>query len=318
MSKKLLSLAVIASLTFVTSSFAQQVPNSSFETWGAGPLGDDPVSWGTPNIFSNPLLGSSGVSVTKNTTNFHTGSAAMQIVTTKLSASAPPGTSTYLPNGTLDFAFTGSITASTPYFHPGYAETTRYAQLNFFAIYIPEASSSDVGTCTAFLFKTNGSVIDTIAIGATTISKTASATSFSSFTVNLSYRSGETPDSAAVVFTSSGTKAQATYGSTLIVDDVTFSGIVAGVHEYSLLSGNMNAFPNPATESITLKTTNNSNQNLSLVEIFDITGRKTDAVLVQNNQTTLNTSAYAKGLYLYNAYNENHELMGVGKFTVAK
>jgi len=320
MSKKILTSAIFTSFIFAATAFGQQVPNGSFETWGPGaPLGEtEPSGWTSGNVLSTSFTGNSPVSVTQNTTpaDVKSGKSSMQIVTT-----APSQTSlndigaSNLPNGTLDFAFTGSVTGSSPYFKEGYAEVNRYAALNFYAIYsIGGGQSGDNGTCGVLLFKTKGKVIDTIAYGGVLIQPSAT---YQPYVINLTYKSGQAPDSAVVVFTSSGTKTQAVLGSTLIVDSVTFTGLIAGINEYNLLSTNISAYPNPASENITLKSSS-AIQNFSFVEIYDITGRKTDADVVNSNQVVINTGGYTRGLYVYKAFNENHELTGIGKFTVLK
>ncbi len=323
MSKKLLSVIALTSTFAITSVIAQQVKNNSFDsTWThtAGPPAyDDPASWATPNILTSDatIFGPQMPCVFKDSlANAHSGKYAMKIVTTKYTPGGLAGSalSPYLPNGTFDFAFTGSIVLTTTVaVVRGYAETHRYAQLDFFAKYTPVGS--DVATCGVMLSKWTGTTRDTVAKGSVTISSTAS---YTDFTINLTYVNNFlTPDTAVVAFTSSGTTAQAQLGSALWVDDVTFSGTVPlGVENYSSLMSSIKTYPNPASENITLALTENNLQNLSLIEIFDVTGRKADEVLVQNNQAVLNTSSFAKGLYLYSAYDEKRELIGVGKFNV--
>jgi hypothetical protein len=317
MSKKLLSVVAIVSGLFVSNGFAQQPPNASFETWTTDQAGEpEPSGYGSSNVVASFPFGSNSISVTKNSTKVHSGSYSMEITTQPYSSSGSQlNLAPYLPDGALDFAFTGTLNPlKAPYFIPGYPEVNRYAQLSFYAEYTPVGS--DVASCGVALTKWNTSTLkrDTIATGFQTISGTVS--SFTEYTITLTYKTTEVPDTGAIFFISSGIPAQV--GSSLIVDDVSFSGTVpTGIHEYAALSGNITAFPNPASESITLKSAN-TQVNLALIEIFDVTGRRMDMAVVQNNQTTLNTEAYAKGLYIYSAYDANHQLLGVGKFNIIK
>jgi hypothetical protein len=323
MSKKLLSVIALTTVIAISNSIAQQVPNSSFDsTWThtAGPPAyDDPAAWATPNILTTDatIFGAQQPCVFKDSlANAHSGKYAMKIVTTKYTPGGIAGSAlaAYLPNGTFDFAFTGSIVLTTTVaVVRGYADTHRYGQLDFFAKYTPVGS--DVATCGVMLSKWTGTKRDTVAKGLVTMNSTAT---YTDFTIPLTYVNNTlTPDTAVVVFSSSGTTAQAQLGSILWVDDVLLSGTVPlGVENYSSLMSSIKTYPNPASENITLALTDNNNQNLSLIEIFDVTGRKADEVIVQNNQAVINTASFAKGLYLYSAYNEKKELIGVGKFNV--
>lgn len=318
MYKKLLSTLIIASVR-ATIGFSQQPPSADFEgttTWVSqtGPLAyEEPKGWGTTNTLSSQLLfGSNPVSIFKATApNVNAGTYAMKIVTFKYTTGGIIGDmKPYLPNDTLAFAFTGKIQPSAPYLIPGYTQTIRYAQLDFYAKYTP--TGSDVGTCSVLFRRWNGTNRDTVAYGATTI---ANNTNFTKYTIMLTYKSGLAPDTAIVLFNSSYTKPQV--GSTLWVDDLSFSGLVAGINERNMLINAIKVFPNPATENITFAASV-ANESLSMVEIFDATGRRIDGVAIQNNRHELNVNKYAEGLYMYNAYNDKKELIGIGKFNVTK
>lgn len=312
MYKKLLSTFIIASVS-ATIGFAQQPTNAGFEsTWVAQTGYSEPPGWGTPNLLSSSatIFGANAVSVSQATSpNVNSGTYAVKISTIKYT----PGfvdISTYLPNDTFGFVFSGKIMPSSPYLFPGYTQTTRYAQLDFYAKYTPVGS--DQGTCTVFFQKRNGTKVDTIAYGATLI---ASNTSFAKLSVPLTYKSGLAPDTATIIFNSSYTKPQ--IGSALWVDDLSFSGLVAGINERNMLLNAIKVFPNPATDNITFAASV-ANESLSLVEIFDATGRRIDGIAIQNNRHELNVNKYAEGLYMYNAYNDKKELIGIGKFNVTK
>lgn len=56
-------------------------------------------------------------------------------------------------------------------------------------------------------------------------------------------------------------------------------------------------YPNPATNNLTIKTeTLPNNQNYTL-QVFDIMGKKIHQQVIQNNQTTINTSNWISGIY---------------------
>jgi hypothetical protein len=319
MSKKLLSVIAIASMLFVSNGFAQQVPNSNFDsTWThtAGPPAyDDPAGWATPNVLTTlaVLFGAQVPAVYKDSLKVYNGHKyAMRIVTEPYTPGGITTLTPYLPNGKLDFAFTGTINVSSQKITRGYPEVNRYAKLDFFAAYTP--NGSDSATCGVMLTKWTGTKKDTIAIGGTYIKSTPS---YTDFTIPLTYLiNNMEPDSATIAFESSGTKTPKD-SSTLWVDSIRFSGIVPlGVQDYGSLLNSIRTYPNPASGNITLALAENNNQSLSLIEIYDVTGRKADAIAVMNNRALLNTSSFANGLYMYSAYNEKKELIGVGKFNV--
>jgi len=315
MLKKLLSVSTIVCAFIATNSFAQQIPTGDMETWVPQSGYTDPSGWGTANIISSNtyVFGSNSASVLKvGTPDNHGGTYAMKIVTTKYNSGGLVGNlSPYLPNGTLDFAFTGTVMPSAPYLIPGYDEVNRYAQFDFYAKYAP--SGTDTATCTITFQKTTGTKNPTIIATGSTQLITAYS-SYTKFTINMNYVSSATPDTAIVVFTSSYRKPQ--LNSALYIDDMAFSGIT-GINETNMLVNKLNVYPNPATSQITLAATM-KDQNLSMVEIFDATGRRIEGVNVTDNKTVLNTNNYAEGFYSYNAYNNKQELIGIGKFIVSK
>lgn len=318
MFKKLLSTITFAYIFIVANVFAQQPPNAGFElAWKPQSGYSDPAFWATANLLSSNALvfGSNPVSVFKAVSpNVYSGDSAIKIVSFKYTPGFADLTP-YLPNDTLGFALTGKIQPSGKYLYPGYTQNIRYAQLDLYAKYTPVGS--DQGNCAVIFQKRNGSKIDTVAIGAVAIGSTST---YTKFTVNMIYKapydkSGISPDTATIILNSSYTKPQV--GSTLWVDDLSFSGLVAGINERNMLINAIKVFPNPATDNITFAASV-ANESLSMVEIFDATGRRIDGVAIQNNRHELNLNKYAEGLYMYNAYNDKKELIGIGKFNVTK
>ena len=318
MIKKLLSLLSVAIIGFTYQVAAQNVPDPGFESWipqPGPPAYSDPLGWGTLNALSNTqLLTSNSVTCFKDSTNVHSGKYAMKIVTASYTASPYLNASNYLPNGTLDYAFTGAIEGSTSIkVVGGYPEVNRYASLSFYAMYAPVGN--DEGTADVVLWANVGGKRDTVAEGQISI---PASSSFSQFTVNLTYKpTGVSPDSAIVLFSSSGLKG-AQLGSTLIVDDISFSGNVpTGIVEPTVLTNSIRAFPNPSSDLITLGIANGAG-TFNMIEIFDASGRMILTDRVQNNQIQIRTSNYSQGLYSYRAYDVNSNLIGVGKFSVVK
>lgn len=87
-----------------------------------------------------------------------------------------------------------------------------------------------------------------------------------------------------------------------------------GVNEYTAAT-EMNIYPNPAQDQVNIAI---DPSKVSSVQVFDVTGRMIGAQQITANVTTLNTSAYANGVYSINMIGKNKEVLAKGKFTVAK
>lgn len=86
----------------------------------------------------------------------------------------------------------------------------------------------------------------------------------------------------------------------------------AGINEISA-SGKVSVYPNPCTNQVNFVTIGH---NTSYINIFDVTGRKVEAVEMKNNMVNVNTASYASGMYLYNMTDENGNILDHGKFMV--
>jgi hypothetical protein len=88
---------------------------------------------------------------------------------------------------------------------------------------------------------------------------------------------------------------------------------IAGVTEHSNASL-ISVYPNPATENINFVTKANT---ISEIEIYDITGKIISSSEVINDNTTVNVSDFASGMYFYRAIDANGNVIDRGKFNVA-
>ena len=175
----------------------------------------------------------------------------------------------------------------------------------------------------------NGQLKDTIAVGIWT-QKTA-INAYAQQNVALVYNpayANVIPDTMALVYTSTGLfKANHTFclncgkaGSTLWVDDITFSG-QNGVNEI-LTSNGVTLYPNPANDLVTISV--DANDAVGAI-VYDATGRKVtssssfDLMNSMNKKTaTINTSALAVGLYSYMIVDKSGTALRAGKFSVVR
>jgi hypothetical protein len=151
---------------------------------------------------------------------------------------------------------------------------------------------------------------DTVAIAKKTLS--GMAMSWAAFTINFTYQSGEFPDSCIIVLKSSG--ATPTQNDYLWVDNLSFTGSVAGISETDEITSFINAFPNPANSEIEF-----SYEKAAMGDrliITDMFGKTVYEQTISEETLKINTSNFANGMYLCNIINKFNVKSTVGKFTV--
>lgn len=83
--------------------------------------------------------------------------------------------------------------------------------------------------------------------------------------------------------------------------------VVLGLEEAENISLNLMAYPNPATDRLTLKVDNYDGANLSF-QLFDLTGKLLHNVKVKSNETVINMQDYQFGVYFLKVFNTNKEI----------
>jgi hypothetical protein len=86
----------------------------------------------------------------------------------------------------------------------------------------------------------------------------------------------------------------------------------ASINELSI-SGRVSAYPNPCTSQITFQAPGN---DVQYIRVYDIAGRELEQVVMKNGMSSLNTSSYAGGMYLYTLVDRNGNVLDRGKFMV--
>jgi Secretion system C-terminal sorting domain len=317
--KKIL-FTVVAVLSLLKTGTAQVDLN--FETWAvisssAGSM-EDPQGWASFNILNTPFVGMP-LTVTKEMT----GAIPSGLIAAKITTNVIPS-SIMVPNpfrpgynfDTVGFLGIGTvITSLPPSLKLGATITSgvsRPAALSFSSKYAP--IGGDSAFVVVYLSHWNGTSRDTIAAGQYTTNATATAFAVNSITLtyNPSF-STVWADSMFVIASSSVySHAGAKIGSTLWIDDLKWSGYNS-VNELDAV-GTVSVFPNPATNHITFK----SSAAANMVAIMDVTGRVVNTYNMVNDQTTVQTSLYAAGIYFYNVTNKQHQIINRGKFEVSK
>jgi hypothetical protein len=76
---------------------------------------------------------------------------------------------------------------------------------------------------------------------------------------------------------------------------------IIGVPEDNLIHFNFDLFPNPSTNNVTIRISNEYNKTY-LLEIYNMMGQFVSSHVIMNNQLTLNTQNMQQGMYLYKVY----------------
>ena len=299
-----------------TYMYVSAQPTWDFETWSGAGASTEPSGWISENeltVVGNPQ------SAFKETTaaNVHGGAASMKLVCVTMTNPIAG-----LPNP-IGLAAPGKLTGFKPKF--GMPYTGRPASVDFWYKYTPVS-----GDFTEFLvILWNSTTQDTLGSGYWTTG--TAANNYTSQVVTITYNpaySAELPDSMALTFSSSKLfnpdysfcsncgKA----GSTLWVDDVTFSGW-NGINEHPA-SNNIVAFPNPANDHITIIA---DVAEATTAVAYDATGRMISSVAlnqvltgITRKEGTISTSNLSSGLYVYSITDKNGNSLRTAKFNVVR
>lgn len=217
MKKNLTFISIL--LIFGINSFAQQIPNGSFETWSS----DEPDSWNSTN--QNVVGFGTFTTVAKDVSGAQQGSASAKL--TVVTKTIPfIGTSLTLPGvltlGTLNidpinqtasvtggFAFTGMPQKLTGYF--------KYQPIN-----------NDTCAMGWGLTKWNNGVQDIVGYAA--INRMGTFNNWTYFEIPLEYRNWETPDTLNILFLNSNPLDGLDHtGSTMWIDNLSFVYGIVGI-----------------------------------------------------------------------------------------
>ncbi len=307
MKKKFTIILLVATLNFellTLNCFAQ--PNGGFENWHAETSYQVPDKWQTWNFMSlafpaNPLSAFKATGIDK-----HSGNYALKLKTVFMNNNFFHD---YISD-TTGGIFTGKINISPPSYQYGFPYTGRPSKLEFWSKYTPVGNDS--GGAVVFLKKWNGAIPDTIAVGVISIPTTLAYTLFH---VNLTYLSNYLPDSAIIAFTSSKWPPAARQNSTLYIDDVEFTGWVGMDEPLKGLENKVILFPNPTKENVNIQVQIEEADN---IQVIDASAKLIGNFKILNHVTTINTSGFATGTYLYDIRDKNDKILSKSKFNVVK
>jgi hypothetical protein len=290
--------AVIVFLVLLTSlSIKAQVPNGGFESWTLEPalgmlMPDEWIFTAIPEVTAP---------VTSSTTS-HSGTLAArgEVVNTGLPYPADRLTPILitLPQGSEEI---------------GFAVTEKYTELTGFYQFL-SVGGDEFHVMVTMLH-------DTIGVGVGGLSNSASALTYTPFSVAIIYSSGLDPNFCAISITicPSSDSTETHTGSYFLVDDLNMGGAVyirdreetSRFPDELILKQN---FPNPFNPTTYIQYSI-PNQEFVSLKIFDILGREVETLVsefqrVGNHKVVLDGSHLPGGVYFY--------ILKAGKFTDTK
>jgi len=280
--KKLLS-AISILLLIINVAFGQ-IPNFSFENWTNMGSYENPDLWATMNNTTSPL----GVYTATKGTPGNVGSYYLKL-TSKTTSSGVRNA----------IAVSGKLDTITMLPKSGFAFNQR--PQSFTGNWQHMIYGTSAGAISVALTKWNSVSIkrDTVALAGQKLS--GMVMSWAAFTFNFTYQSGEFPDSCIIFLQASGSVP--TNLDYLYLDNLAFTGSVAGVENNTIYINIITLFPNPTNDNIMIELNLKSSEN-TVVEIRDLNGKivltKDLGTLKGLSKQSIGISSLAAGSYLVN------------------
>ena len=285
--------AVLGTSLLAPAARAQTVPNASLDTWAIRSTAvstgvEAPTGWQTTDDFVARLFGGPlpfGTNTVVKTTTARTGPFAAQLQTQNVPLlGITPG---ILLLGSFPNSPTGDL--------KGVPFTARPANLQFYYQLSGAQAVNDAASVAVQLTRrVNGTLV---VVAEADYEFPALAANYTLLTLPLQYSSGLAPDSAAVLFLS-GTANTLTVGTTLRVDDISFTGTVAATRNPAL-SAAFTAAPNPSPDGRYLLQGLAPAQLAAPLTVLDATGRvvRREPASAARPDRTLDLSPLPAGIY---------------------
>lgn len=285
--KKLLFSAL--SIALISTSAIAQIPNYSFENWTNMGSYDVPDQWGTMNNMTSPL---SVYTVTKGTPG-NPGAAYMKITSKTAGSTVVPG-----------IAVSGVLDSMTMQPKSGFAYSSRPA--SFTGKWQHMIYGSSQGSITVTLTRWDNSMSARVPVATATQTLSGMAMSWANFSINFTYTDGGNPDTCIIVLKSSGNNP--TNNDYLWVDNLGFSGTVAGIENHNSFLNSIAVYPNPSSNQIALDLNLKSPEHTQF-QLVDMTGRvvytQDAGMLSGTTKQTIDVTNFAKGSYLIRIVTES-------------
>lgn len=281
---------IVLSITvafIATSTLFAQIPNNGFENWTSMGSYSNPDGWATMNDMTAM---SSVYTATKGTPG-NVGASYLKLTSKTVGGSVVNGIAV---SGTLN-TMTMQPTAGFPYTGQPVSLTGKWQYM---------ASSAGSVSITLSKWNTTTNQRDIVATGSQTLS--GMAMSWASFTINLNYMMSMAPDSCMIVLKASGNTP--TNNDYLWVDNLAFSGSVAGLNENNSPVQGLSIYPNPIQDKINVSF-NIQNEKTVALKVTDIDGKLIHTQNFEQISGSINQSIdatkFPKGIYFVTISNES-------------
>jgi hypothetical protein len=326
MKKLLLTVSILAILGL--PKLVAQVINPNFETWSANlfvPAANDPNSgfgstgWWDLNVLNYSALGSSPITVFKDTYEPFQGMYCAKIVSGTMSTEGYDTIKYYDPSfqypQTNGLIFAGTVGISSGIkVTTGIPVTSKWQSFSFYYKYYP--NGSDTGSCTVAMYHWNSVTNQRDLIGGGVWKTGAMQSAWTPATVGLRYDSTTvTPDTAFILFSAASLYSNPQVNDSMMVDSSSYEA-VTGIQNITGNRDNVNLYPNPANNQINLTVTGEFKANK--IEVYDITGKIVGVYSINNNSLSINTQTYTNGMYLYKLLDNTGIQLNVGKFSIVR
>lgn len=274
-----MKLRLIYFFTLLSFSYLAQIPNNSFELWTTIYGYQNLTDWGNLNAITK----SYSVATCGKLSPGNPGSNYLVVWTVSVTGKGLiPGR---VVSGKIDTVSYKPIS--------GYPFTLRPLNLSYNMQYMV-ALPSDTAFVSVLLTKWNVNFLkrDTIAFGISRFN--AMAHSWFSNSTYLNYKSGDNPDSACIVISSSNILA--INNSYMYIDNLQFNGSVIGIEEENLTENDVILYPNPSKNNVTISIFQPILFPLK-VNIYSNDGRLINSRIINENKTVIEVSEFKKGTY---------------------
>ncbi len=265
----------------ITISKAQIIPNSGFEKWTSMGTYNNPDSW---TCLNNMTASASTYTCDKGTPG-NSGAGYLKLTSKMVGSNVVPGV-----------AVCGTINTKTFQAGSGFPCTGR--PQNFTGKWQHMIYGSSQGFIDILLTRWDANSKKRITVASVHEVLSGMAMSWAGFSIPLTYTDGNSPDSCIITMSSSGSTP--TNGDYLWVDNLAFTGSVAGVSK-NYFSENISLFPNPSLSNLSIDLSVLKDQKVS-IQVIDMEGKlvlKVDEIIV-SKVITLDVSSLSKGNYILN------------------
>lgn len=307
--------ALIFLFLSATVSFAQTIPNSSFESWVQySAAGSRPEFWTTTDSITMGLSFNTVHSALQDL-DASNGTYAVKLISSEVvvpvfGAVRGPGV---LTNGLISASLTSySISGGT-------ATAVRSKFLNADIKYLP-AAPTDAAVITAALLRRNTVTgnRDTIAIVSDTIDQPLST--YTPVALQFEYQDWvNNPDSCLILIQSSRGINDPTLalGSALFVDNLSFSGTI-GIDDVSATVKQFDVFPSPATSYVRVRATFTDNKSGVMVRVLDTNGKLVAEKQLEDAELSFDINDWSAGNYLMHLVDNQERRLATRQFSVAR